>query len=54
MPDNNEWPFVIAAYAVTWVVLAGYALYLRAVARRARETQGGALAAAEHARGRVP
>ena len=41
--SSNEWPYVIAAYAVTWVVLAGYALYLRATVRRAarmRETVG--------------
>ena len=40
---NNEWPYVIAAYAVTWVVLVGYTLYLHATARRAarmRETLG--------------
>lgn len=25
---SGEWPYVIAAYAVTWVVLLGYALHL--------------------------
>lgn len=24
----NAWPYVIAAYVVTWVVLGAYALYL--------------------------
>jgi hypothetical protein len=24
----NEMPYVIAAYAITWVVLVGYGLYL--------------------------
>ncbi|MDX2182614.1 MAG: hypothetical protein SFW08_01395 [Gemmatimonadaceae bacterium] len=24
----GEWPYVIAAYAVTWVVLIGYAIHL--------------------------
>ena len=33
---SNEWNFVIAAYALTWVVLAGYALHLRRTVRRAR------------------
>lgn len=25
---TNSWPYVIAAYVVTWVVLAVYAVYL--------------------------
>jgi|APMI01.1.fsa_nt_gi CcmD family protein len=25
---QDSWPYVIAAYVVTWVVLGGYALYL--------------------------
>jgi hypothetical protein len=33
----NEWNFVGAAYGLTWVVLAGYALYLNGRARAARE-----------------
>jgi CcmD family protein len=33
---SNEWNFVIAAYALTWVVLAGYALHLRRTVRQAR------------------
>ena len=32
----DEWNFIIAAYAVAWVVLLGYAGYVHAVARRAR------------------
>ena len=36
MPDNNS--YVIAAYAVTWVMLLAYAVRLHRVARRA-ETQ---------------
>ncbi len=32
----SEWGFVIAAYAVTWVAIAGYVLYLRGRAARAR------------------
>ena len=30
-----EWQFVVAAYAVTWVVLIGYAVRLIRVERRA-------------------
>lgn len=30
--------FVIAAYALTWVMLAAYAWYLHALLRRERET----------------
>ncbi|HEU4452753.1 MAG TPA: CcmD family protein [Longimicrobium sp.] len=33
----NEWNFVGAAYGLTWVVLAGYALYLNGRVRAARE-----------------
>ncbi|HEX7051036.1 MAG TPA: CcmD family protein [Longimicrobiales bacterium] len=32
----SEWGFVMAAYAVAWTVLGGYALYVRARIRRAR------------------
>jgi hypothetical protein len=35
MPDNNS--YIVAAYAVTWITLLGFALRLHAVARRARE-----------------
>lgn len=31
----SEWRYIIAAYGVTWVVLAAYALYLGAATRRA-------------------
>ena len=34
----REQPFVIAAYAVFWIVLAGYAYYLARRARRAAES----------------
>lgn len=30
----NSWPYVIAAFAVTWLVLIGYAVRLRLMARR--------------------
>ena len=29
----NQWSYIIAAYALTWIVLGGYAVY---VIRRAR------------------
>lgn len=32
---ENSWPYVIAAYVVTWVVLGGYAIYLWRVVREA-------------------
>jgi CcmD family protein len=35
MSDN--WYYVIAAYAVAWVALAGYRLFLRARRREAAE-----------------
>lgn len=31
----SEWRYIIAAYGLTWVVLAAYALYLGAASRRA-------------------
>ena len=31
---TNEWPYVIAAYAVTWIVLLGYTIRLVLMARR--------------------
>lgn len=30
----NSWPYVIAAYAVTWVVILGYTIRLIRMARR--------------------
>lgn len=33
----SEWPFIIAAYAAAWIVLAGYGLYLSARHRRAHD-----------------
>lgn len=33
--EVNEWRYIIAAYAVTWVVLIGYTIRLIAVQRRA-------------------
>ncbi|HEX7090023.1 MAG TPA: CcmD family protein [Longimicrobiales bacterium] len=33
----SEWGYVIAAYALTWVVVGGYVLYLRGRTARARE-----------------
>lgn len=32
----SEWNYVAAAYGLTWVVLAGYAVYLMRRVRRAR------------------
>lgn len=33
---TNSWPYVIAAFAITWVVVGGYALRLFLMARRQR------------------
>ena len=30
----NSWPYVVAAYAVTWVVILGYTIRLVLMARR--------------------
>lgn len=38
MSDANVWNYVIAAYAVTWVGLIGYATRLFILNRRAKET----------------
>jgi len=32
----SEWGFVIAAYALTWVAVVGYVVYLRVRTARAR------------------
>ena len=39
---SAEIPYVIGAYAITWIVLAAYALYLARLGRRVR-TQVAAL-----------
>jgi CcmD family protein len=31
----GEWRFIIAAYAITWITLVGYGVYLARVRRRA-------------------
>lgn len=41
----SNWPFIVAAYAAAWIVLAGYGFYLSA--RRGRAER----AAAEAERG---
>ena len=33
----SDTPYIVAAYGITWVVLAGYMMYLIARARRARQ-----------------
>ena len=35
----DSWPYVIAAYAVTWVVLTGYSVRLILMTRRNRSTR---------------
>ncbi len=36
----SEMPYVVAAYAVTWVVILGYAGYLAARTRQAKRLAG--------------
>ena len=38
---NNEWDFVVAAYAITWIVLIGYATYVSRRWSRAQRAVGG-------------
>ena len=38
---SDQWDFVIAAFAVTWVVLIGYAAYVSRRLSRARRAAGG-------------
>jgi CcmD family protein len=40
---SNEWQFVVAAYAITWVVLIGYAFYAELRWRRARQAHDGGI-----------
>jgi hypothetical protein len=44
---QNSWPYVIAAYAVTWVVLIGYAWYLWRVVKDAKAQGARSLGASE-------
>jgi hypothetical protein len=34
MPRMPEWRFIIAAYAVTWIILIGYTIRLARLRRR--------------------
>ena len=36
MAQVSEWNFIVAAYAVTWVVVVGYAIVLAGKVRRAK------------------
>jgi CcmD family protein len=49
MAASNQ-TFIVAAYAVTWIVFAGYLLRLARAGRRARTALDQALAAVESAR----
>ena len=40
MSDGNVWTYVIAAYAVTWIGLIGYAARLWMLNRRAKDIAG--------------
>jgi len=37
----SEWPYIIAAYGVSWFVLVSFAFYLMARDRRARRAARG-------------
>ena len=45
----NNWDFVIAAYAVTWVVVLGYLVRVHRMLTRARAEHDAAIAHAERA-----
>jgi len=32
---QGEWPYVVVAYGLTWIVLAGYLVYLHTRVKRA-------------------
>lgn len=50
MPETNNNAYIIAAYAVTWVVLLGYTVRVLRLAKRAAERQ----AALETGQRRLP
>jgi CcmD family protein len=33
----SEWPFIIAAYSITWIALGGFAIYLSLRDAKTRE-----------------
>ena len=33
----SEWPYIIAAYSITWIALAGFAIYLTAREKNVQE-----------------
>jgi hypothetical protein len=39
----NEWEFVVAAYAITWAVLIGYAVVVELRWRRVRHAADGGI-----------
>ena len=39
MPETNNNAYIIAAYAVTWIVLLGYTLRVLRLAKRAAERE---------------
>lgn len=43
MPFASNWNYVIAAYALTWVVLGSYWLYLHRTLRAARAEYAAAI-----------
>jgi CcmD family protein len=43
---TNEWNYIIAAYVVTWIAVAGYSFYLVRLTRRAERAYDAARRAA--------
>jgi hypothetical protein len=35
--SESEWPYIVAAYAVTWIALCGFALYVTVRGRAAKQ-----------------
>jgi uncharacterized membrane protein (DUF485 family) len=44
--STNNWTFIIAAYTVAWLGIAGYWIFVHVAIRRAREEYDRAIAAA--------
>ncbi len=50
-PTVNNWNFIVAAYAIAWVTLGGYWLFVHRALRQARERYEQAIDAAAKSEG---
>jgi hypothetical protein len=51
-PATNNWNYVIAAYAVAWIAVIGYWVFVHGAVRRARARYEQALASLARAQGK--